>query len=84
MATQFIPTPDMTGETVTGYPDGRPAHWIAVRDGAVIGAYSHTIDSWTAHLPGTEHTCRSEQAARRWISRHTTGAELPQMAEVLA
>ena len=81
--TRFIPTPDMVSETVTGEPGGRPAHWLALHSTRVVGVYSHSPTGWWAAIPGREATLRTEQAARRWISRHTTGAELTQMAGLI-
>ncbi|MGW8438799.1 hypothetical protein ACWGKS_26930 [Nocardiopsis sp. NPDC055879] len=69
---QFSPTPDMTSETTTGFPDGHPAHWEATRNGAVVGRYSFLLDYWEAYIPGREpHRCRTETAARLWLIRHT-------------
>lgn len=83
LRTRFIPTPDMVSETITGEPDGRPAHWLALQSTRVVGVYSHGPSGWWAAIPGREATLRTEAAARRWISRHTTGAELAQMAGVV-
>ena len=79
---QFAPTPDMIAETVTGFPGDKPAHWEATLNGAVVGWDSFLLNDWEAYVPErAPRRCRTEKAARRWVSRHAPDVPVVELDE---